>query len=47
MKTIEIIPWNQQIICVNGAWVRPYQKVYSVSAWVKTPEQKRKPKEEE
>lgn len=47
MKTMRIIPWNEQLVPVNGNWTHAYKVVYSTHAWIKTPEQKRRAKIEE
>ena len=47
MKTMRIIPWNEQLVPVNGNWTHAYKVVFSTHAWIKTPEQKCKPKAEE
>lgn len=41
MKTMRIIPWNEQLIPKGGDWVHAYKVVASAHAWIKTPEQKR------
>ena len=47
MKTMRIIHWNEELVPVNGNWTHAYKVVYSTHVWIKTPEQKRKPKIEE
>ena len=47
MKTMRIIPWNEQMIPKGGEWVHAYKIVYSTKIWRKTPEQKRQEKLEQ